>query len=140
MKRIISNIFNCFITCIVGLALIGIHVNTIYCGHCEEKHVHVEIVPVAEDTCCEDGCDHGHNCKTDTECNLKELQLSAFYKITDSSETEEGLRLIVLFSYLEEHVPGPCVIACGAVSNYFSNWDNYPDLPVTQESLCIYRC
>ena len=139
MVKIASKIFHSLILLVVGVALIGVNVNKLYCSHCEVAYLQVKMMPEDKPCCCQHGCSccqkHGN---TAIACH-PELQHS-FYKVTDSSQAEESMGIAVLFFYLDKYeIVVPEVFPLPE-HIYFSDPEDYPDNPPSPELLCTYRC
>lgn len=132
MLKMSTKIVHWFVLLMTGVALIGVNVRQLYCCHSENTHLEVRIVP-EEDSCpCDDGCCGGKDCHNTARHN--------FYKITDDSKTEAGIRFEMLSFYLPEY-PREILPDLSVPQQQYSLFRH--EIPLNshrRELLCTYLC
>lgn len=123
---------------ITGVALVGVNVNQLKCAYSDSVHWEIQIMP-EEDVCpCGEECggEDKNGCCEDC-CHDSTHD---FYKVTDFSETEQGLQILVALIYLPESSLEVFVDLSLAKDKHFSPRHEIPDNPPALEFLCTLLC
>ncbi|MEG0796516.1 MAG: hypothetical protein RR397_08460 [Odoribacter sp.] len=132
-------ILHALVLLMTGVALIGVNVIQLRCAYSDKMHWTVQMLPI-EDTCpCDEGCG---GCTTEKESkkDCRHNSTHSFYKITDSSQIEQGLQIWIALIYLPFSWQGMFENLSLLPEKHFLFRYNILGDPYPPEFLCTFLC
>lgn len=132
MRKLILKIVHGLVLLIIGVALVGVNVQQLYCSHSDHLLWQVHLLPV------ETGCPCEEKCCEEEDCHGR-IRYD-FYKITDFSRIETGIQLPFLPFYLSESLFSILRIIPVERGELPCFRHEIPDRIMYREMLCTYLC